>query len=201
MISEAGLAVALLGLVAMALAPRGNVLAGRLMYWLGTLITCVASYFVAEPQGWRSAVGAALFVFCAATFVAYTYTPFLQIKGRRVSFYSDRPQSYGAAVTAKKSWWRALVALAFLMFGVVSYITGNGNAVLAGGALLAVVLAGAMFGYRDASLGVGVASGQHLQLVLAVLATVGVFAIAYFCAYYGSLRLKATRRNHGRHSA
>lgn len=199
MTSDAALAVAFLGLAAMALAPRGNVTAGRLTYWVGTLITSVAGYFVAAPQGLKSAIGAAVFVFGAAIFVAYAYTPFLQVKKRRISFYSDRPQPYGAAVTAKKSWWRALVALTVLMFGVASFITGDGNAFLAAGAFVAVILIGAIFGYRDASLDAGIAAGQHLQLILAALLTAGTFGIAYFCGYYLSRRLVSTRHSQGRH--
>jgi hypothetical protein len=200
MTSDVSLVVAFVGMAAMALAPRGNLSAGRLLYWAGALITCVASYFVAAPQGWKSATGAAVFVFGAVTFIAYAYTPFLKIKGRRASFYSDRPQPYGAAVTAAKSWWRALVALIILMFGVLPYLTGEGNPWLAAGAPVAIILIGAIFGHRDAVLDAGIASGQRLQLILAALVTVGVFAVAYFCGYYGSRLWASTHRDHGRHS-
>lgn len=201
MTSNVSLVIAFVGLVAMALAPRANVSAGRLVYWAGALVTCVAAYFVAAPQGWKSAIGAGVFVFCAATFVAYAYTPFLEIKGRRLSFYSDRPEPYGAAVSATKSWWRVLVALIVLTFGVASYVTGDGNPWLAAGAVVAVIVIGAVFGYRDAALDAGIASGQHLQLILATLVTVGVFAIAYFSAFYLNRRRASLRRNHGRHSS
>lgn len=199
MVSNAGLVAALAGLAAMALAPRRNVPQGRLIYWAGALITCLASYFVAAPQGWKSGLGAAAFTFGAVTFLAYAYTPFLKVNSRRISFYSDRPQPYGAAVTARKSWWRALIGLSILMFGIGSSISGGGRLWLAVGAVAAVILTGAVFGRRDATLGAGIASGQRLQLVLASLVTGGVFAIAYFGSYYVSRRWAPMHRN-GQHS-
>lgn len=191
---------ALVGLVAMAMAPRDNQKSGPPIFWTGTLISGVSAYFLAQPQGWQSGIGAAAFVLAAALFIAYAYTPFLEIKGRRASFYSDRPQPYGAAVTAAKSWWRALVALVILVLGVLPYLTGQGNPWLAAGAPVVIILIGAIFGYRDATLDAGIASGQRLQLILAALVTVGVFAFAYFCGYYGSRHWASTHRDHGRHS-
>lgn len=199
MTTDVSLATALVGLAMMALAPRRNASQGRLIYWAGAVIASSASYFVAAPQGWKSGVGAAAFVLGAATFIAYAYTPFLKFKGRRISFYSDRAQPYGAAVTTTRSWWRALIAMGILVFGTVSYMSRGGPGWLAVGAAVAVVLAGAMFGYRDATLGAGIASGQRLQLVLASLVTVGVFTIAYFCGYYVSRRRASTRRD-GQHN-
>jgi hypothetical protein len=199
MTTAVSLVVALVGLVVMALAPLRNASQGRLIYWTGAVIACAASYFVAAPQGWKSGIGAAAFVLGATTFIAYAYTPFLKFKGRRISFYSDRAQPYGAAVTTTRSWWRTLIAMGIVVFGTVSYMTRGGPAWLAVGAAVVVVLTGAIFGYRDATLDAGIASGQRLQLVLASLVTAGVFTIAYFCGYYVSRRRAATRRD-GQHS-
>lgn len=199
MMKNISLIVALVGLVVMALAPRRNASQGRLIYWTGAVVACSASYFVAAPQGWKSGVGAAAFVLGAAVFIAYTYTPFLKFTGRSISFYSDRAQPYGAAVTTTRSWWRALIAMGILVFGTVSYMSRGGPGWLAVGAAVAVVLTGAMFGHRDATLDAGIASGQLLQLVLASLVTLGVFAVAYFCGYYVSRRRASTPPD-GRHS-
>lgn len=179
----------------MGLAPRRNIKAGQFVYWTGASVTAVSAYFVAQPQGWKSALGASAFACAAAVFIAYAYTPFLKI-----SFYSNTPQPYGAAVTAKKSWWRVLIAMLILMFGIASYGLGKGSPWLAAAAAAAVILAGAIFGYRDAILGAGIASGQRLQLTLTSIVTLGIFAIAYVGAYFVSRRWLLDSERHGRHA-
>lgn len=195
MMLDAAFVSAILGLAAMGLAPRRNIKAGQFTYWAGTLVTAVSAYFVAQPQGWKSALGASAFTCAAAVFIAYAYTPFL-----RISFYSRTPQPYGAAVTAKKSWWRLLTAIVVLMFGIVSYGLGKGSPLLAVVAAAAVILSGAIFGYRDAVLGAGIASGQRLQLILTSIVTLGIFVIAYVGAYFVSRRWLLDRGRYGRHA-
>lgn len=179
----------------MGLAPRRNIKAGQFTYWTGAVVTAVSAYFVAQPQGWKSALGASAFTCAAAIFIAYAYTPFLKI-----SFYSTTPQPYGAAVTATKSWWRVLTAMVVLMFGIVSYGLGEGSPLLAVVAAAAVILSGAIFGYRDAVLGAGIASGQRLQLILTSIVTLGIFVIAYVGAYFVSRRCLLDRGRYGRHA-
>lgn len=188
---------AIAGLAAMALAPRKNVRAGRITYWTSAAVTAISAYFVALPQGWKSALGALAFVGVVSVFVAYAYTPFLSLKGRAISFYNRSPQPYGAGVTANRSWWRLLVAIAFLAFGIVSFFLGEGSPWLAAIAAGGIVIAGAAFGYRDALLGAGIASGQSNQLILASAITLGVFPIAYLSAYFLRLRRLPARERHG----
>lgn len=195
MMMDAAFVSAIAGLATMGLAPRRNIKAGQFTYWTGALVTAASAYFVAQPQGWKSALGASAFTCAAAVFIAYAYTPFLKI-----SFYSKTPQPYGAAVTAKKSWWRVLTAMVILMLGIVSYGLGKGSPWLAAVAAAAVVLSGAIFGYRDALLGAGIASGQRLQLILTSIATIGIFAIAYAGAYFVSRRWLPDRGRYGRHA-
>lgn len=191
---------AVAGLAGMALAPRKNVRAGRITYWTGAAVTAVSAYFIALPQGWKSALGALAFAGVVAAFVAYAYTPFLGVGGRRVSFYSVSAQPYGAGVTAKRSWWRLVVGIIVLSFGIVSHVLGEGNPWLAAIAAGGIVSAGAAFGYRDALLGAGIASGQRVQLVLASAITLGAFPIAYLGGYTLRLRVLSDRQEYGRHS-
>lgn len=191
---------AIAGLAAMALAPRKNMRVGRITYWAGAALTAISAYFIAQPQGWKSAFGALAFVGVVAAFVAYAYTPFLSVKGRRISFYSRSSQPYGAGVTAKRSWWRLLVAIAVLAFGIISFVLGEGSPWLAGIATGGIVIAGAAFGYRDALLGAGIASGQSIQLILASAITLGIFPVVYLCAYFLRLRRLPDRQEYGRHS-
>lgn len=191
---------AIAGLAAMALAPRKNMRAGRITYWVGAAVTAISAYFIAQPQGWKSAVGALALAGVVAAFVAYAYTPFLSLKGRAISFYSRSPQPYGAGVTAQRSWWRLLVAIAVLAFGIVSFFLGEGSPWLAAIAAGGIVIAGAAFGYRDALLGAGIASGQSNQLILASAITLGAFPIAYLSAYFLRLRRPPARERHGRHA-
>lgn len=111
----------------MALAPHKNVRTGRIVYWTGSAVTATSAYFVAQPQGWRSALGALVFVGVVAAFIAYTYTPFLSVKGRRISFYSRPPQPYGAGVSTARSWWRLLAAMTVLAIGIIAYFLGEGS--------------------------------------------------------------------------
>lgn len=189
MIDNVAFVSAIAGLAGMALAPRRHVRAGRITYWTGAAVTAISAYFIALPQGWKSALGALVFAGVVAAFVAYAYTPFLSVSGRGISFYSTSTQPYGAGVTARRSWWRLLMGLTVLSFGVVSYVLGEGNPLLAATAAAAIVTAGAAFGYRDALLGAGIASGQRVQLILASAITLGVFPIAYLCAYFLRLRV------------
>lgn len=191
---------AIAGLAGMALAPRKNIRAGRITYWTGAAVTAISAYFIALPQGWKSALGALAFAGVVAAFVAYAYTPFLSVSGRRISFYSTSTQPYGAGVTARRSWWRLLMGITVLSVGIVSYVLGEGNPWLAAIAAAAIVTAGAAFGYRDALLGAGIASGQRVQLILASAITLGVFPIAYLCAYFLRLRVLSDRQEYGRHS-
>ena len=191
---------AIAGLVGMALAPRKNVRAGQITYWTGAAVTAASAYFVALPQGWQSALGASVFVSVAAAFIAYAYTPFLTVKGRKISFYSRSTQSYGAGVTAKRSWWRLLVAITVLVFGIVSGVFGGGNPWLATLGAGGIIVAAAAFGYRDALLGAGIAQGQRVQLYLASAITVGVFPIVYFSAYLLRRRRPSAGEHYGRHA-
>lgn len=184
----------------MAVAPRKNVRAGRIVYWSGAAVTAASAYFVAQPQGWTSALGALVFAGLVAAFIAYAYTPFLSIKGRRISFYSRSPQPYGAGVTANRSWWRLLAAMTILAIGIIAYFLGEGNPWLAIAATIGIVISGSVFGYRDALLGAGIASGQHVQFFLTSAITLGIFLIAYLGAYFLSPRRLAGREQYGRHA-
>lgn len=191
---------AIAGLAGMALAPRKNVRAGRITYWTGAAVTAISAYFIALPQGWNSALGALAFVGVVSVFVAYAYTPFVSVDGRRISFYSTSTQPYGAGVTTKRSWWRLLLGITVLSLGVVSYVLGEGNPWLAAIAAGGIISAGVAFGYRDALLGDGIASGQRVQLILASAITLSAFLIVYLGAYYLRLRVLSDRQECGRHS-
>lgn len=200
MTNSVALISAFAGLVVMALAPRKNLRAGRIAYWTGAALTAASAYFVAQPQGWKSAVGALAFVGISAAFIAYAYTPFLVVKGRRTSFYSASPQPYGAGVTNKRSWWRLLVAMVVLAFGIISWFLGEGSPWIAALAAAGIVIAGAAFGYRDALLGAEIAQDQRLQLILASAITVGVFPVAYLSAYFLRRGQPSCSERYGRHA-
>lgn len=175
---------AIAGLAAMALAPRKNPRFGQITCWMGAAVTAASAYFVALPQGWVSALGALVFVGVVSAFVAYAYTPFLSARGRKISFYSGSTQPYGAGVTARRSWWRLLLAITVLTFGIISALFGANSPWLATIAVGGIIVAAAAFGYRDALLGAGIAQGQRVQLYLASVITAGVFPIVYFSAYF-----------------
>ena len=71
--------------------------------------------------------------------------------------------------------------------------TQNLRRAFGGLSLLIVFLAVAM-GYGDASWGYGIARGHRVQLVIAAIVTVGVFAALYMAAYQTGKRRPSRRK-------
>jgi hypothetical protein len=198
-VNKIPLIAAIVGLAAMALAPRRDLRTGRAVFWSGGLLTCISSYFIAETPGVGARFGASAFVLAAVIFVAYVHTPFLNIRGRRISFYSQSSELYGGGVTVAKSWWRLVGTSAVLTIGAVSLTLSNATMWPAVVAALIVIAIGAVFGYRDSGSGGGFSGGQTLQFALVSVLTLGVFPLSYLAGYYGSRIWLFDQRSYGRH--
>jgi len=199
-VSSVPFIAALGGLAAMALAPRRDVRVGRTVFWAGGLLTCVSAYFIADPQGVQAGFGASALVLAVVLFVAYVHTPFLNIRRRRISFYSEESGPYGGYVTVAKSWWRLVGTVAVLAIGAVSFALSTGAVWPSGVAAFVVITIGSIFGYRDSVSGNAVSGGQRLQFVLVTVFTLGVFAVSYLAVYHGSRVWLSDQRSYGRHT-
>lgn len=198
--SDVVLVPAFIGLAMMAYAALRAPDSGRGIFWAGAAVTTISAFFIGLPRGWRSGAGGSACVIAAVIFTAYLYTPFLNIRGKVRTFYSDGVQPYGAGVTTPKAWWQLLLALTLFMYPVFAFATGrSGPSQMAISAALAIA-AGASFGYRDRFLHNPIAAGQRIQFALASIITIGVFPVCYLAAYYGSQRQIANREAYGRHS-
>jgi hypothetical protein len=198
--SDAFMILAFVGLVIVALAPRKYLRVGRAIYWAGTLVVCTSVFFMAFPPNWRSGLSMALCAGCAITAVAYVNTPFIKIRGRTYAFYSHyrladgsrdgsnppheealanhTSEPYDGGVSVKKSWWRAAFVMAIFAFGVFAYFANQDTAWLAVFAAAVIILAGAFFGHRDATLDQPIAAGQRVQFGLISAMTLGAFTVS-----------------------
>lgn len=170
------------------------------IFWIGAAVTTISAFFIGVPRGWKAGLGGSACVVAAVVFTAYLYTPFLKIRGKIRTFYSDRTQPYGAGVTTPKAWWQLLLAVAIFMYPVFAFVTGRGGPAQTTVSVGVAIAAGVSFGYRDRFLHNSIAAGQRIQFALVSLVTLGVFPIFYLGAYYGSQRLIAKYETHGRHS-
>jgi hypothetical protein len=206
---------AFVGLAGAMVAPRTNLRAGRLVYWSGTLVASVCVFLMAYPPDWRSGITMSIFAGGAMIFIAYANTPFLKLRGRIHAFSNvdrraeknfqdagtrDRAvhTEYGGGVSAAKSWWRACVMVAVLVFGVVVYFARDGSPWLAAVSMSLIVVVALVFGQRDAALENSIASRQWLQFVLTSVVTVGIFTVFYLGAYFLAQLHHSGR---GRHSS
>ncbi|MCX8564862.1 hypothetical protein OS122_28675 [Mycolicibacterium mucogenicum] len=198
--SDLVLVPAFVGLAMMLLAVFRSSESSHRIFWIGAAVTTISAFFIGLPRGWRSGLGGSTCVVAAIVFTAYLYTPFLNIRGKIRTFYSDRRQPYGAGVTTPKAWWQLLLAVAIFMYPVFAFATGRGGpgptTVSAGVA----IAAGISFGYRDRFLHNSIAAGQRVQFALVSIITLGVFPICYLGAYYASQRRIAKHEAYGRHS-
>lgn len=193
------LASAFGGLAAMAFASRKNPNVGRVIYWLGAVVVSVSAFFIGYPQGPESAIGVAAFTGIASVFIAYIYTPFLKLGERTFSFYTRDKEPYGGGVTIAKSWWRVLIVITLLAFGVLSFLPADRKPWLALIFAISIGLISAVFGYRDADCGNPIAGGQRTQFILISVITAGAFALIYLGAYYSSRQWVLRRQTYGRH--
>lgn len=170
------------------------------LFWSGAAITVISTFFIGLPHGWKSGVGGSACAAAAIAATAYLYTPFINIRGKTRTFYSDQKQPYGAGVTTPKAWWQLLFAVTIFMYPVFAYATArSGPAQIAISAGVAIAT-GASFGYRDRFLDNPVAARQRLPFALVSLVTLGTFPVCYLATYYGSRHQIAKRAQYGRHS-
>ena len=170
------------------------------IFWVGAAVTAISAFFIGLPRGWRSGLGGSACVVAAVIFTAYLYTPFLNIRGKIRTFYSDRTQPYGAGVTTPKAWWQLLIAVAIFMYPVFAFVTGRGGPGQTTISAVVAIAAGISFGYRDRFLHNPIAAGQRIQFALVSLITLGVFPICYLGTFYGSQRFISKTEAYGRHS-
>ncbi|MHA7666328.1 hypothetical protein [Mycolicibacterium sp. HS_4_1] len=198
--SDLVLVPAFVGLAMMLLAVFRSSESSPRIFWIGAAVTTISAFFIGLPRGWRSGLGGGACVVAAVVITAYLYTPFLNIRGKIRTFYSDRTQPYGAGVTTPKAWWQLLLAVAVFMYPVLAFMTGRGGPGQTTVSLGVAIAAGISFGYRDRFLHNPIAAGQRIQFALVSLMTLGVFPICYLGAYYGSRRIIAKNEAYGRHS-
>lgn len=193
--------VAFGGLAAAIIATRLSPRPGRITFWSGTLVACVSVFLMGLPDDWLSGAGMSLFIGCAIVVTAYVHTDFILIGGKTYSLYASSGQidDYGGGLTAKKAWWIVVIGVTMLLLiGATNVVTGDRDWV-AGLALAVVILGAISFGYRDALMSKSVAAGQRLQFGLLLVATIGVFNIAYLAAYHASKRWLLKHQAYGRH--
>jgi hypothetical protein len=150
---------------------------------------------------WRGGLGLAGALGGGLVLRAYMSTPYILIRGRTFAFnLSDSqsasvdadddpaPDSYGGLATATKAWWLMVVVVmgcAFIVWGWVSEHEGPWYAF---GAATTVAIVAIGIGHQDGSWRYPVARGQLLQLTVAGIASIGVFAALYLIAYAAGRR-------------
>jgi len=201
-----------IGMLLTLLASSKNRRAGRRAYWGGALLTSISAFFIAYPPDWKSGTilsGLACFLM---VFTAYSYTPYIKIRGKIYAFYvtdsqpdpspdgtpppgSDDPDydpapgSYSGLITASKTWWSLVFAMTICV--VILDTTKPWHDALSAGILLVFAT---VAGYSDASWGYPVARGQRLQFVIISLITACVFTVVYFAGYAAGKRWPLRRK-------
>lgn len=194
------------------LAPSNNRRAGRRIFWSGFLLAAVSAFFIAYPPDWKSGTVWSLLACFLMIFTAYSYTPYIKIRGKIYAFYvkdsqpdptpdgppppgSDdqkddpAPDSYSGLLTASKTWWSLVFAMIICV--VIIDTTKPWHDALSAGILLVFAT---VAGFGDASWGYPVARGQRLQFVIISLITACVFTVVYFAAYQSGKRWPLRRK-------
>lgn len=198
MINPVFAVMVLVGL-ALPLLPTRSDDAERRLYWIGAAVAVVAAFLMVYPPDWRGGLVFAGSLAGVVVLRAYMSTSHLRIRGRMYAFNlrnSDRDpgrhpaefDAYAGLATAPKMWWLfAAVAVACALIGVLYLLSSDGKWYAAGSGLVVVVLP-LMIGHQDASWGYRIARGQIVQLVVAGVATLGVFALVYLLGYQAGIR-------------
>lgn len=192
MINPVFAAMMLVGL-GLPMLPTKSASTERHLYWAGTAVAVFAAFFAIYPPDWRGGLVFASSIAGVLVLRAYMTTTYLRIRGRTLAFnLTDSEQdssrgtvdTYAGFATAQKMWWLFTVVMGGCALIVAMYLASSEGRWYAAGSALVVVLLPLMIGHQDASWGYGVARGQVVQLVVASLATVGVFAVAYFTGFW-----------------
>lgn len=194
--------IAFFGLAGVFAARLINPSAGRAVFWGATIVTCVSVFLMAYPPHWGTGLLMAFGVGCIIVIAAYINTELIVIRGKTYSLFAKRSEDddYGGGLTAGKAWWVTTLGLTMaVLIGVIYFVT-RGWEWAPAASVAVTILAALSIGYRDASMDNPVAAGQRLQFGLVTVLTVGVFAVAYLCAYKTSKRRLQERVAYGRHA-
>lgn len=184
-------AMMLVGL-ALPILPTKSASAERRLYWSGAAVAVFAAFLTIYPPDWRGGLVFASSIAGVMVLRAYMTTSYLRIRGRTFAFnLSDSDtdsfhcgvDTYAGFATAPKMWWLFTVVTGGCALIIAMYLASSEGRWYAAGSALVVVLLPPMIGHQDASWGYGVALGQVVQLVVAGIATMGVFILVYFVGY------------------
>ena len=176
------------------------------MFWVGLLVAVVSAFFIAFPPDVKTGAEISGLVAFMMLGTAYFTSPYLKFGGTihaafTTDVQADDPVSdrrvrsrhggvgvEGLLTSAAKLWWLMVPALALCAFNIGQYLSAGQNPRLAVAMAATVVLLSGGFGFVDGRAGDPIARKQMLQFVLVSLATVGVFALLYLCAYAAGQR-------------
>lgn len=204
-------AILLIGL-ALPILPTKSAAAERRLYWVGVTVAVVAALFTIYPPDWRGGLVFASAIAGVTVLRAYMTTSYLRIRGRTFAFNladshaesgdSDVPaNSYAGFATAPKMWWLFTIVTVVCASIVGMYVATSEGPWYAAGSVLVIVGLPMWIGHQDASWGYPIARGQIPQLVVATVATLGLFVLTYFLGYkVGTVRpLRSERSPEFRH--
>ena len=184
-------ATMLLGL-GMPLLPAKSDVAERRLYWAGALVATVSAFLVVYPPDWQAGLIFASVVAAVMTLRAYMTTSYLRIRGRTYAFNladsgedssGDGSAVYAGFATAPKMWWLFVAVSAGCSAIIALSLTSSEGQGYAIGSAFVLGMLPVVIGHQDASWGHRVARGQTVQLAVAGVATLGLFALMYALGY------------------
>jgi hypothetical protein len=190
----------------------------RRVYWGCASLGTIAAFLAFYPDS-KKGLGMALFFLGAMTVIAYAYTPYIKIGSKVYALtaqdsrpdpdensddtaatatatpeHDPAPDAYSGLLSATKMWWLLIPLLVISTGNVYAFVSGRGEWWVAAIGLAFLVFLAVAMGFGDASWGYGIARGQHIQLVIAAVVTVGVFAALYMAAYQTGKHLPLRRK-------
>jgi hypothetical protein len=201
MINPVFAVTAIIGLM-LPLLPSKDARTERRLYWVGALVASISAFLALYPD-WRGGLGLAGALGGGLVLRAYMSTPYIIVRGRTFAFGLSHsrpadagidadddpaPDSYGGLATATKAWWLLVVVVMGCAFILWIWVTEEEGPWYAVGAAAAVVIVAIGIGHQDGSWSYPVARGQVLQLTVAGVASIGVFAVLYLVAYAAGRR-------------
>lgn len=195
--------------------------AQRRIYWAAAGLASVCGFASGYPNV-KNAVGVAVMLLAAMTFMAYVSTPYIKIGGKIYALaLGDRqpdppdpgtadgtaprrrdetapaadpvPHSYTGILTPATVWWALVVIAGVAAANTYAYLFSTGQAAPAAVGSGFLALLAIAGGYGDASWGYRIARGQHLPFAVATVITAGSFALVYLAAYSTARRLPLRR--------
>lgn len=167
------LAFVIVGACLVVFAPRKNVRAGRACLVVGSAITSIAMFLPIYRQNLGVAVMIAAVMACSFVLVTIRATKLLSVPG------ADHE-----TLATIASWWAAAAFSIVCMVITCQSLSGRVYWWVGVTAVLAVVTAALMLGWRDATEGHRLAANQLIPFAFATASTLGLFAVCYLPAYH-----------------